>query len=116
VVIVTERITDEELALLTEPADPPGAYEAVVVRKLRAAAPSAVASIVDLAQNAANEGTRLKAAQYIVDRVLGKIPDAVQGAAGGKKEGWEQIIDSVLVEPAHKARAAGQAIERRRAD
>jgi hypothetical protein len=111
---MNDRITDEELELLQKPLDPPGAYEAVVVRKLREAAPHAVASILDLAQNAANEGTRLRAATYIVDRVLGKIPDAIQGAAGGNKEGWENIINSVLVEPSANDRKAGQAIERKR--
>jgi hypothetical protein len=36
-------------------------------------APFAAAAIIDLANNAANDNTRLRAAEYVVDRVLGPV-------------------------------------------
>lgn len=36
-------------------------------------APFAAAQIVDLATNGSNEGVRLRASQYVVDRVLGPL-------------------------------------------
>ncbi len=36
-------------------------------------APFAAAAIIDLVHNAANDNTKLRAAQYVVDRVLGPV-------------------------------------------
>lgn len=52
--------------------------EATVKRLLRDGSAGAVMSILHLAMNAIGEGVRLKAAQYVVDRLLG--PNAVIGA------------------------------------
>lgn len=108
-----DEVSDADLALLTQgPIDAAGKYEAVVQAKLRKAAPNAANAIIDLALNSENDRIRLDAAKYILDRTLGKIPDA--NPAGTQAAGWEQIIDSVLVEPSANDRASGQAIQPRR--
>lgn len=105
------QISDADLELLNQgPMDPAGKYEAVVNAKLRKAAPHAAQSILDIAMNSENDATRLKASMYIIDRVLGKIPDA--NPTGSTAAGWEGIINSVLVEPSHEARESGRSIER----
>lgn len=49
--------------------------EAQTRELLQAAAPGAASEIINLAQEANNENTRLKAAQYLVDRVLDQQDD-----------------------------------------
>jgi hypothetical protein len=50
-----------------------------VVKKLADVnAPGAMQSIVHLAMNSPNDATRLKAAQYVVDRACGRIADLPQ--------------------------------------
>jgi hypothetical protein len=106
------QISDADLELLNQgPMDPAGKYEAVVQAKLRKAAPHAVQSIIDIAMNSENDGMRLKAAIYITDRVLGKIPDA--NPAGTQAANWENIIAGTFVEPSHEARSGGRSIEGR---
>lgn len=58
--------------------------------------PIAVMSICNLAVNSENDGVRLNAAKYVVDRTLGetsKLPDTPEG-----KSPWEQIYEHVLME------------------
>jgi hypothetical protein len=47
-------------------------------------APFAAAAIIDLVHNAGNDNTRLRAAQYVVDRVLGPV---------GKEEQQDALAD-----------------------
>jgi hypothetical protein len=50
-----------------------------VVKKLADVnAPGAMQSIIHLAMNSPNDATRLKAAQYVVDRACGRIADLPQ--------------------------------------
>lgn len=107
-----EWISDEELAALAQPLDPPGKYEAIAQKRLKQLAPDAVAVIVDIMNHSENDKTRLDAAKYVLDRALGKIEAPT--VSGGDRPAWESVIDSVLVEPDAAARAAGQAIARRR--
>ncbi len=64
-----ESLTDERRAGLDED------EYALARRLLRENAPNAVLAIVHLAQNSSNEATRLKAAQYVVDRVMGRVTE-----------------------------------------
>lgn len=105
-------VTDADLELLQGPLDPPGNYEKAAQSLLRRNAMSAVKTVVDLALNAENERVRLSAAQYVLDRVLGK-PEQAGAMATTEKEGWQNVIESVLVEPSADARAAGSDIVRR---
>lgn len=108
----SEWVTDADLELLQGPLDPPGKYEQAAQSLLRRNAMGAVKTVVDLALNAENERVRLSAAQYVLDRVLGKAEQA--GAMNPtEKEGWQNIIESVLVEPSAAARATGSDIVRR---
>lgn len=60
--------------------DPLGSYEDQARQLFRENAPNAAASIVHLAVHSINERTRLSAAQYVVDRILGKVGDDTFGA------------------------------------
>jgi len=106
-----EWISDEELAALAQPLDPPGKYEAIAQKRLRQLAPDAVNVIVEIMNHSENDKTRLDAAKYVLDRALGKIE--APATESGTRPAWQDIIDSVIVEPNAAARAAGQAIERR---
>lgn len=110
-----EWITDADLELLQGPLDPPGKYEKVAEAMLRRQATKAVKVVVDIAMNSDNDKLRLDAAKYVLDRVLGR-PDAKSALEPTEKAGWQEIIESTLVEPSHADRKAGQAIERRRYD
>ena len=58
-------------------------------------APFAAAQIVDLATNATNDGVRLRASQYIVDRVLGPVgKDDQEDALNEFLRGIEKIANS----------------------
>lgn len=105
-------VTDADLELLQGPLDPPGKYEQAAQSLLRRSTVQATKTIVDLALNAENENVRLRAAQYILDRTMGK-PETAGAMTPTEKEGWQNVIDSVLVEPSHEARAAGSAIVKR---
>jgi hypothetical protein len=107
------EISDADIELLRQPLDPPGKYEAVVSAKLRRSAVHAAGAVIDLALNSDNDSIRLKAAQYIIDRTLGRIPDALV-QSGTEATGWEKIVNSTLVEPSHNDRQGGRAIEPRR--
>lgn len=49
------------------------AHRSITARKLREAAPVCADAIAHLASWSTNESVRLKAAQYILDRVYGKV-------------------------------------------
>lgn len=110
---MAEEISEADLELLRQPLQPPGKYEAVVQSKLRKAAVDAVGTVIDIAMNSENERLRLDAAKYLIDRTLGRIPDALI-TSGSEQAGWEKIVNSTLVEPSAEQRASGRAIEPRR--
>lgn len=65
----------------------------------------AATSIANLAVNATNERTRLDAAKYVVERVLGRVPDTKNMSAEG--DPWDGIYSAVVKEPSAAARAKG---------
>jgi hypothetical protein len=67
------RTLDESMKL-EEMTHPGEAYHDRSQRLLTENAPRAALAIVNLAMYARNETTRLKAASYVIDRALGRIP------------------------------------------
>lgn len=105
-----EWITDEDLAALSMSVDPPGKYEGVTQNLLRKHASKAAEAVIDIAMNSESDAVRLRAAQYIIDRTLGRVGEERQRDEDGRAP-WEKVFDSVLVEPPHEERAQGKAIE-----
>lgn len=105
-----EWLTDEDFAALQTPVDPAGKYEAVTAALLRKHASHAAQTVIDIAMNSENDNTRLKAAQYIIDRTLGRVGEERNRDEDGRAP-WEKVFDSVLVEPPAEQRALGKAIE-----
>lgn len=89
--------SDEELAALTVPTSPPGAYEAQALEIFRRNAVAIAGQIVDIALNAENDKVRLDAGKYVVDRVLGRIGEATN--PGAERPMWENVYGTVLREP-----------------
>lgn len=103
-------LTDEDYAALSMGVDPPGKYEAVTANLLRKHASKAAQTVIDIAMNSENDTVRLKAAQYIIDRTLGRVGEERQRDEDGRAP-WEKVFDSVLVEPPADERAKGKTIE-----
>jgi hypothetical protein len=59
-------------------------------RLLRENLPAAVMSVCNLAIHSNNENTRLRAAQYVIDRNMGRIAAPGEGAT----ENWEEKLGS----------------------
>lgn len=56
----------------------------------------AVRTMADIAMNpAAEHKDRIRAAQYVIERVAGKVPDKVVLSAS---DPWQQIIDEIIVD------------------
>jgi hypothetical protein len=70
-------------------------------RIFRQAAPASAKAIVDIALNGMNERTKLQAATYVVERLMGKVPDA--GSAGSGND----ILASVLADMEQELKANG---------
>lgn len=90
-------ITDEDiealnLERLVHPTEKP---EQLTQRVFDDNAGGAAMQIVNLARRAGSEGVRLKAACYVVDRVLGKVGDA-KIPEDGKKDLFEELFESVV--------------------
>ena len=64
-----------DLELIGEEGKPPPTVEGVAEQKLVDAAPFAAEALVRLVMYSENEGTRFKAATYIIDKVFGKTGD-----------------------------------------
>lgn len=56
--------------------------EEVATKKLREALPAAVEALVQVALYSDNETLRCKAAQYIIDRNMGRVTDVPMGYKG----------------------------------
>ena len=65
--------------------------------------PRAVLAIVHLAQHSANEQTRLRAAQYVVDRVLGRIGE---NNPAGNEDPFERMTKALTSPVSSTAGAA----------
>lgn len=68
-----------------------------------------IKTLTDLAENAIDEGVRLRAATAIIERVIGKVPDKVHIAA---EDPVEALLRSVLSDPAGLAPHEPSAEER----
>jgi hypothetical protein len=55
-----------------------------------------IEKMADIMGTAKDEGTQLKAATYIVERVAGKIPDKVEISADTKP--WQGVVESAEFE------------------
>lgn len=95
-----EWVTEAELEAMKQPLDPPGLYEAVAQAKLRRKAVAAADTVIDLALNAQNEGVRLRAATYLIDRALGPVANPHNANAGDDAAPWTKVYGAMLVEPA----------------
>lgn len=71
-----DLVTEDQVKALAEERDITGDDEQAQAERLfKEHLPSAVLTIISLARNAASERVRMSAAQYIVERNLGKITD-----------------------------------------
>jgi hypothetical protein len=105
---------EDELALLaqgpqatTSRAD---TAEATAVAIFRDNAGVCAEIIVDIAVHGENERTRLAASKYVVDRVLGRIPEAAP--VNGPSDPLQALFGSVLREPTAQERQAGAKVSR----
>lgn len=62
--------------------------EELATRLFRENVANATTQIINLAINATNERTRLTASIYVVERVLGRQPDASNGGGGS----WDDLL------------------------
>lgn len=106
------QITADELAAMASTADQyqnsAQAADVIFKRNARLAAEQ----IVALATNATNETVKLNAAKYIVERVMGRVPDnkTIDGDTGAP---WDGVYNSIVVrEPSAIERSEGKAVER----
>jgi hypothetical protein len=103
---------EEELALLqAQPKASPSARdnEKLAMQIFRDNVALAAEVIGDLAVNGEKESTRLNASKYIVERVLGRTPDA---QLPGKDDMFTDLFSSVAREPTAEERAAGTRVSR----
>lgn len=58
----------------------------------------AITALAEIAKNKkVKESDRIRAAQYVVERIAGKVPDKVELSAA---DPWQMIIDRIIVEDA----------------
>jgi hypothetical protein len=97
---MTNSFSEEEAwELLSSPTKPPRDLqskgpEELALQMYREAVVGATQSIINVAVNGMNERTRLSAAIYVTERVLGRTPDAPSTAKGG----WEDLLAKTVVE------------------
>lgn len=60
-------------------------------------APRAIEMLFDLAENAEDEGVRLKAVGMILDRVMGKVTEKIDLRAEVELKPWEEAIIAAVV-------------------
>lgn len=106
-------MSDEELALLASaPMASTGSKtaEKLAMEVFRDNLPLAAQVICEIACNSESERNRLTASKYIVERVLGRTPDAK--ADESRNEPWSDLFGSVMREPTSDERAAGATVSR----
>lgn len=89
-----QRALDTELAV--EGTDSKSRQD-IANRKIRDAVPFAADAIIHICLHSENEAHRMKAATYILDRVVGKPNDMPMGAAN-KDDSLAQLAGTVRVE------------------
>jgi hypothetical protein len=72
--------------------------------------PVAAEIIGHLAANGLKESTQLAASKYIVERCLGRIPDAAANSTSGDM--WEDLFTNVTREPTAEERRTGAKVSR----
>ena len=75
--------------------NPSETSDELATRLFRENAPIAAMSIIQLAKGALNENTRLRAAQYVTDRVLGP---AANPHPGDKGNPWDDLLATITKE------------------
>jgi hypothetical protein len=105
-------IPEDELKLLqSQPKASPSLQdnEKLAMQIFRDNLPLAAEVIGDLMVNGEKESTRLNAAKYITERVLGRVGENATGAGG---DVWDNLFGSVAREPTAEERAAGTRVSR----
>lgn len=109
---VPDWMPEEELRLLeAQPKISPSVKdnEKIAMQIFRDNLPLAAEVIGDLMVNGEKESTRLNAAKYITERVLGRTPENAGQAQG---DVWDDLFGSVAREPTAEERAAGTRVSR----
>jgi hypothetical protein len=104
---------EDELKMLQSlpPASPSAKdNEKIAMQIFRDNLPLAAEVIGELMINGEKESTRLNASKYIVERVMGRTPDASGGSA--KDDMWTDLFGSVAREPTADERANGTRVSR----
>lgn len=112
---VPDWVPEEELALLTGAERAPkrleiGEAEKIAADIFRDNLPLAAEVICHIALHGEKEGTRLNASKYVVERVMGRTPDAKADA--GAQDPLMALFGSVLREPNAEERQAGATVRR----
>lgn len=90
-----DMLSDEDIkALETERNTMSESFEDMGRRHLKEALPSAIASIVRLAEKGGTDTIRFKAAQYIIDRNLGPVTSQTNDVSKSKHE---ELLDSITM-------------------
>lgn len=109
---VPDWMPEEELRLLqSQPKASPSVKdnEKIAMQIFRDNLPLAAEVIGELMLNGEKESTRLNAAKYITERVLGRIPD---NAGTAQSDVWDDLFGSVAREPTAEERASGTKVSR----
>lgn len=110
---VPDWMPEEELRLLqSQPKASPSVAdnEKIAMAIFRDNVALAAEIIGELAVNGEKESTRLNASKYIVERVMGRLPDA--SASTGKDDMFTDLFSSVAREPTAEERANGTRVSR----
>jgi len=107
-------VPEEELELLKN-APPPSVVtkesaEKIAMAIFRDNAALCAEIICDIAVNSENEKTRLTASKYVVERVLGRTPEAAPTDA--TLGAYDDLFGSVIREPNASERAEGARVSR----
>lgn len=109
---IPDWMPEAELRLLQ--AQPPASpsvedNEKIAMKIFRDNVALAAEVIGDLAVNGEKESTRLNASKYIVERVLGRVPETTGST---QSDMWTDLFGSVAREPTAEERASGTKVSR----
>lgn len=112
---VPDWMPEEELAILAS-GPPPStsrqakrAEEQLAQQIFRDHLGLAAQVICEIAVGSDNERNRLNASKYIVERVMGRIPDS---APEKEQDMWENLFGSITREPTAQERESGARVSR----
>ena len=110
---IPDWMPEEELKLLqAQPKASPSIQdnEKIAMAIFRDNVALAAEIIGDLAVNGEKESTKLNAAKYIVERVMGRTPD--NNGQSQQGDAWDDLFGSVVREPTAEERATGTRVSR----